>query len=68
MEEAKSPLLTREEAAQYLRLSVSQLDKIARSGLLKRIKFGEGPRARVLYCADDLNHFIDAHRSADVSA
>lgn len=57
----KQELLTRHEAAQFLRLSVSQLDNIARRGEIKRAKFGKGPRARVLYRLDDLRTYVNAH-------
>jgi hypothetical protein len=53
--------LTRLEAADYLRLSVSQLDNLAREGKVQRAKFGEGPRARVLYRKRDLDAFFDKH-------
>ncbi len=56
-----SPLLTRQEAADFLRLSVSQLDTLARRGEIRRVKFGEGPRARVLYRREDLETYVDAH-------
>lgn len=56
-----SPLLTRQEAADFLRLSVSQLDSLARRGEIRRVKFGEGPRARVLYRQEDLEAYVIAH-------
>ena len=56
-------LLDREQAAAYLRLSVSQLDNLARCGDIRRVKFGEGPRARVLYRRKDLETYVAAHVS-----
>ena len=56
--------LTRIEAADYLRLSVSQVDTLAREGKLQRAKFGERPRARVLYRRGDLDAYFDAHIEA----
>ena len=44
------PLLTRDEAAERLRLDVSQVDELARSGVIKSIAPGAGrvvqPHAR----------------------
>lgn len=54
-------LLTRIEAADYLRLSVPQLDNLARRGEVQRVKIGVGPRARVLYREQDLDAFIEAN-------
>ena len=54
-------LMTRHEAAEFLRFSVSQLDNLARAGDIVRVKFGEGPRARVLYRRSDVIAFVDAH-------
>ena len=54
-------LHTRSEAADILRLSVSQLDNPARTGKIKRVKFGEGPRARVLYREEDLATYVEEH-------
>jgi len=54
-------LYTRIEAAKYLRLSVPQLDNLARRGEISRVKMGQGPRARVVYRQQDLDVFVDAH-------
>ena len=54
-------ILTRLEAAQRLRISVSQLDAEARKGHIRRIKLGEAGRARVLYREADLLEYLDAH-------
>ena len=44
-----TPLLyTRHEAAALLKISVSQLDAEARRGKIRRVKFGERGRARVM--------------------
>ena len=56
--------LTRHEAADYLRISVSQVDTLAREGKIQRAKFGDGPRARVLYRRSDLDAYFDAHIEA----
>ena len=61
MENIKSPLLTRDEAAGYLRLSVSKLDTAARNGEIRRVKIGDGPRARVLYRINDLDEYVAKH-------
>lgn len=57
----ESPLLTRQEAAQYLKISVPQLDNLARRGQVRRVKMGEigSSRSRVLYRKTDLDLFID---------
>jgi len=57
-------LLTRKEAADYLRLSLRKLDALAASGEIRRAKFGEGQRARVLFRRQDLDDFITASLSA----
>ncbi len=54
-------LFTRHEAAEFLRLSVPQLDNVARRGEIQRVKFGQGPRARVLYRRQDLMAYVDAN-------
>jgi len=56
-------LLTRKEAATYLRLSLRKLDALSASGNLRRVKFGEGQRARVLFRKKDLDTFIEVHTS-----
>lgn len=61
-------LYTRVEAAKYLRLSVPQLDNLARRGEIVRVKMGEGPRARVLYRQQDLDGFVEAHLVTGVDA
>jgi excisionase family DNA binding protein len=52
---------TRPEAAEYLRISIPQLDNLAREGEIVRAKFGVGPRARVLYRLQDLDAYVEAH-------
>lgn len=54
-------LYTRDEAAKLLRISVSQLDNEARRGKIQRVKFGDGPRARVTYRGEDLEGYINEH-------
>jgi excisionase family DNA binding protein len=54
-------LFTREEAAEFLRLSVPQLDNLAREHKITRIKIGEGPPSRVLYRKRDLDAFVEAN-------
>lgn len=58
----QTPLLyTRHEAAALLKISVSQLDAEARRGRIRRVKFGEAGRARVMYKAEHLREYIDLH-------
>ena len=70
--------LTRHEAADALRMSVSQLDALARTGKIRCAKLPSGPtakkgeggtqaRARVLYRRTDLDAFFDAHTNDDVA-
>jgi len=58
-------LLTRQEAATYLRLSLRKLDALSTNGELRRVKLGEGQRARVLFRKEDLEAFIQANLSDD---
>ncbi len=51
-------LLTRPEAAKYLRLSIRKLDALASKGAIRCSKFGEGKRARVVYNKEDLDSFV----------
>jgi len=60
-------LLTRKEAARYLRLSVRKLDLLSAKGKIRRVKLGEGKRARVLFRREDLEAFIEANLSVDNS-
>lgn len=54
-------VLTRKEAAQYLRVSIRKLDELAATGEVLRVKLGSGPRARVLFRLVDLELFIEKH-------
>jgi len=58
-------LLTRQEAATYLRLSLRKLDALSATGDVRRVKLGEGKRARVLFRKEDLETFVRANLSAD---
>ena len=60
-------VLTRAEAARYLRLSLRKLDSLAARGEIRRIKLGDGRRARVLFRRNDLDAFLNEHLSADRS-
>ena len=51
---------SREEAAQYLGISVPQVGVLAARGELARVKMGEGGRSRVVYRRADLDAFINA--------
>lgn len=64
MENVKSPLLTRAEAAEYLRLSTSMLDKLSRQGKIPRTLMG----TRVLYSVEDLQTYCLECREAGTSA
>jgi len=51
--------LTRVEAAEYLRLSVPQLDVLARQGRISRAKMGPDQGSRVLYRRKDLDKYVE---------
>ncbi len=53
--------MDRKTAADYLGISVAQLDAITKRGELPRAKFGDGPRARVMYRPEDVQAYFDAH-------
>jgi excisionase family DNA binding protein len=56
MSNQKSPLLNRKEAAQYLHVSTSSLDRLTRRKELPRRVIG----TNVLYLRDDLDAFIES--------
>lgn len=58
-------IMSRREAAEYLRISVRKLDYLAESGELKFVKLGKGKRARVLYRRKDLDEFIELNLVCD---
>jgi len=58
-------LLTRKEAATYLRISLRKLDSLASIGEVRRVKIGEGQRARVLFRLQDLEAFVNGHLSRE---
>ncbi len=57
----KKPIeyLTRQEAADYLRISVRLLDQKAANGEIVYYKLGNGPTSRVLYKFTDLKKYIE---------
>jgi excisionase family DNA binding protein len=57
----QSEIMSRAEAADYLRISIRKLDYLAEAGDLKFIKLGEGKRSRVLYRCRDLRDFLEAN-------
>jgi excisionase family DNA binding protein len=50
-------LLTREEAAQRLRMSSSQLDLLVKQGAISAIKFDRRPRFKL----QEISRFLEAH-------
>jgi excisionase family DNA binding protein len=61
--------LTRKEAAEYLRISVRTLDKLAQDGDIPYSKLGNGSRARVVYQRKNLDAYlgrteVDSKRTA----
>lgn len=61
----QSEIMSRAEAAEYLRISIRKLDYLAEAGELKFIKLGEGKRSRVLYRRKDINEFIESNLVCD---
>ena len=55
--------LIRDAVAALLKISVSQLDAEARRGRIRRVKFGERGRARVMYRPEDIKEYIERHIS-----
>jgi len=55
-------ILTRREAAQYMRLSVRTLDKLGQRGDIPYSKLGNGIRSRVVYQRRDLDAYIERMR------
>ena len=58
-------IMSRAEAAEYLRISIRKLDYLADAGELKLIKLGEGKRSRVLYRRKDIDEFITSNLVSD---
>lgn len=54
--------LTRKEAAEFLRISVRTLDKLAQDGEIPYSKLGNDSRARVVYQRKDLQGYIERTR------
>lgn len=58
-------VMSRNEAAHYLCISVRKLDLLTAASEVKRVKLGEGKRARVLYRLQDLDDFLKSNLVAD---
>lgn len=58
---------TKQEAADYLRLSASSLDRFVSQGRLRRVKLGESTSA-VLFRREDLDRFVCEHLELDNNA
>ena len=56
-------LLTRKEAAEFLRISIRKLDDLAATGMIPYCKIGDGSRSRVVYELRDIEEFIENSRS-----
>jgi len=56
-------LLTRPEAAEYLRVSLRKLDALAASGEIPRSKYGKCKRALVVFDKKDLEQFVLQHKT-----
>ena len=55
-------ILTRKEAAVYLRISVRTLDELAQDGEIPYSKLGKGLRSRVVYQRRDLDAYVERSR------
>lgn len=56
--------LTRQEAADLLRVDVQTIDRLARSGRLPRYRVDTGaPRSRTLFRADEVRGMVKAERA-----
>lgn len=53
--------LTRQEAAEFLRVSVRTLDKLTKQGDIAHYKFG-GANAKVLFRIEDLRAYVESFR------
>lgn len=51
-------LLTRKEAAQFLRVSLRKIDALAAEGEIRPAKLGATSRARVVYDQDELERYV----------
>lgn len=56
---------TREEAAEYLRMSTRTLDTLASQGDIRRAKIGNGAKCGVLYRRVDLDAFVEQRLGID---
>ena len=55
-------LLTRKEAALFLKISLRKLDSLAADGEIPYSKMGQGLRSRVVYEKQDLENFVRRQR------
>jgi excisionase family DNA binding protein len=60
-------LLTRKEAAEFLRISLRKLDELASEGEIPYSKMGKGIRSRVVFKLQDLENYVDRQR-VDITA
>ena len=66
MESAKLPAYyTRAEAAEYLRISPSKLDRLTAEGRLRRAKLGDSTGSAVLYRKVDLDAYVESQLELD---
>lgn len=59
---------TREEAAEYLRMSTRNLDELSRMGDIRRAKLGTGKSGGVRFRRIDLDAFVERQLEMDKSA
>jgi excisionase family DNA binding protein len=51
-------LLTPDEVAKLVRSSPDHVRRLASAGVLKAVRLGDGPRARVRFKRDDVRRFL----------
>lgn len=56
---------TREEAADYLRMSPRMLDNLSEAGDLRRAKLGEERKSKVLFRRVDLDAYVEGQLEMD---
>ena len=55
----KERMLSKTEAATYLDVSISTLDRLRLKGEVKALKHGKNPRPRVVFSRKELDRYLD---------
>lgn len=59
---------TREEAAEYLRMSPRMLDSLSEAGEIRRAKLGEDRKSKVLFRRVDLDSYVEQKLQMDAQS